>query len=388
MAESTKIEWCDHTFSPWRGCTKVASGCTNCFAAAFSKRNPGTLGVWGDAGSRVVASEAMWRQPVKWNKTAGLLPDKIVKPGSLPIEYLSVPRQRVFCASMCDVFEDWKGVIVNSRGETLFDDRYCKWSTDSGDKEGHRRLATLDDVRGRLFALIDATPNLGWLVLTKRPENVRRMWPIVGTGIVPPPDLEKPFANELAGKRRRQNVWLGTSIACQEDADRNAIHLRNCRDIAAKTFLSVEPLVGPVDLRRVYVGDQSQMNVDVLSWVDWVIVGGESGPNARPCRVEWIRDIVAQCKAAGTPVFVKQLGANVVTRDDAIEDVFNDGQIGWPDPDVEHDIHGFRESHQGADCRIRLRDAKGGDWSEWPKDLRIREFPNDNVTKGSACRTS
>jgi site-specific DNA-cytosine methylase len=92
-------------------------------------------------------------------------------------------------------------------------------------------------------------------------------------------------------------------------------------------------------------------------------------------RPEWIRSIVAQCKAAGVPCFVKQLGGNVVTRNDMVEDHFNSLDTGWPDPEVEHDIHGFRENYQGADCRIRLQDKKGGDWNEWPEDLRVREFP-------------
>lgn len=73
MAENTKIQWADHTFNPWRGCTKIAPGCANCYADAQSKRNPGTLGVWGPNGTRVVASEAMWREPLKWNKAAACL---------------------------------------------------------------------------------------------------------------------------------------------------------------------------------------------------------------------------------------------------------------------------------------------------------------------------
>ena len=109
--------------------------------------------------------------------------------------------------------------------------------------------------------------------------------------------------------------------------------------------------------------------------LDWVIVGGESGGGSRPCRPEWIRAIVGQCKAAGVACFVKQMGGNVVTRNDMVEDEFSSLDTGWPDPEVEHDIHGFREEYQGADCRIRLHDKKGGTMEEWPADLRVRQYP-------------
>ena len=86
-----------------------------------------------------------------------------------------------------------------------------------------------------------------------------------------------------------------------------------------------------------------------------------------------------QCDGAYVPCFVKQLGSNVITRNDMIEDVWNDGKSGWTEPDVEHNIHGFREDYQGADCRIRLRDPKGGDPNEWPEDMRVRELPKVRI---------
>lgn len=162
MAEKTKIEWTDHTFNPWRGCMKVHAGCAHCYAESQSKRNPGMLGVWGDSGTRVVGSEEMWSQPGKWNKAAE-------KSGE---------RRRVFCASMADVFEDWAGPLTNANGHVLFPGNCLTnpWR-DSGNPETEKPL-TLNDVRRRLFALIDETPWLDWQLLTKRPENVRKMWPI------------------------------------------------------------------------------------------------------------------------------------------------------------------------------------------------------------------
>ncbi len=109
--------------------------------------------------------------------------------------------------------------------------------------------------------------------------------------------------------------------------------------------------------------------------IDWLIVGGESGHNARRCNVAWIRSLVRQSRASSVPCFVKQLGRNIVDRNDCgFEAEWNDGD-GWPQcvQDVEHDVDGYREDYQGAPVLIRTSHAKGGEPSEWPKDLRVRE---------------
>ena len=387
MGENTKIQWAHHTFNPWRGCTKVAPGCANCYAETQSKRNPGTLGVWGPNGTRVVASEAMWRQPVKWDRVAASLPRQIVKPGSLPIEYIDVERLRVFCASLADVFEDWPNRVVQSDGSVMWhrsDIGLCSAGQTTVGGVRHERLATLDDVRARLFRLIDATPHLDWLLLTKRPENIRRMWQDidrdtadmstllanhmravnarVAAGCVfnDPASEHVAYAAERDRIAHRPNVWLGTSIACQEDADRNIPELLNCRNLAAKLFLSIEPLVGPVDL-----GLDTYESPGLYDYrknvIDWVIVGGESGPNARPCNIAWIRSIVRQCKDAGVPVFVKQLGAN------SLRTVYGGPAI------VDGGIAVHSVSHE---FKNKFTDPKGGDPSEWPEDLHVREVPS------------
>src|SRR5262249_10541241 len=117
--ENTRIAWTHHTLNPWRGCTKVSPGCTHCYAAELAKRNPAVLGRWGPGGPRVIASEAQWRNPLKWDRKAKA----------------AGKRPRVFCASLADIFE--------ARPE-------------------------LESPRARLFDLIAATPNLDWLLLTKR----------------------------------------------------------------------------------------------------------------------------------------------------------------------------------------------------------------------------
>lgn len=161
MAENSKIEWCHHTHNPWRGCTRVSQECAKCYAETLSHRNPGTLGVWGPNGTRVFAAEATWREPLKWDRKAKDAGE----------------RHRVFCASLADVFEDWGGSVTGSNGNRLW---WCHGSLSNSPlpsvgMEKGCRWATLDDVRSRLFDLIDETPNLDWLLLTKRPENIDRM---------------------------------------------------------------------------------------------------------------------------------------------------------------------------------------------------------------------
>jgi protein gp37 len=338
MAENSKIEWTHHTFNPWRGCTKVADGCAHCYADTLSKRNPKTLGTWGPNGTRVIASERYWRFPPKWNRDAEG----------------AAERPRVFCASLADVFEDWDGPIHYTSGDLI-------------------KGMTMADIRRDLFALIDATPHLDWLLLTKRPENILKMWP----------DNSPEQTANLWGKpggrnaaKCRPNVWLLTSIATQADADRNVPLLLKCRDLAPVLGISAEPLVGPVDLGldRIWcrhclefhdAGRDGMGCMDptkpCFRWeailgdmLDWVIAGGESGGNARPCVIEHIDDLRRQCTTAGV--------AFPVTTNANLWD-FEPHQLGpWGD--------------YAASARIKMRDKKGGDWNEWPAELRVREYPN------------
>lgn len=337
MAENTKIQWADFTFNHVRGCTKVAAGCANCYAETMSRRNPSVLGIWGDDGSRVVASEAMWREPVKWDREAQFAEE--YNAARVDVGKPVYRRPRVFCASLADVFEDWAGPVVDSKGRRLWiSTRGTEpWEFDNGAPgfAFEKRHGTLEDVRLRLFALIDSTQNLDWLLLTKRPENVRRMWP------------SRYYSSKKNSKPFRNNVWLGTSISTQADADRNIPLLLQCRDLAAKLFVSAEPLVGPIELEANKMGVRPWHDEPWFGGIDLVIVGGESGPNARPCNVDWVRDLIRQCRAAKVPCFVKQLGTNVCQTD-----------------------------HQGAPARIRLRDPKGGNPDEWSEELRVREVPD------------
>jgi protein gp37 len=264
----------------------------------------------------------MWKEPVKWNKES----EKSFREWSdrYPSGYgpnANLLRPRVFCASMADVFEDWKGAMVNSNAFTL----RCEDGTDMGwypsislgdeAKKRTDRPLTMDDVRSRLFRVIDATPHLDWLLLTKRPENIAKMLPTLRVRHC----NENQQLVENMTFIPRENVWIGTSVEDQKTADERIPHLLKVP--AAVRFLSMEPLLGPVDLsdwlhpaaieRTPTPNGPVERRVNA-SLIDWVIGGGESGPNARPCNVEWIRSIVRQCKAAGVPVFVKQLGDSPV----------------------------------------------------------------------------
>ncbi len=305
MAEDTKIQWANHTFNPWIGCTKVATGCTHCYAESFAKQY--NKAAWGPHGTRVKTSENSWRQPLKWNR-------KAEKAGE---------RRRVFCASVADVFEDWRGTVYDSSRLPLF----YNSSGVHKDKAPAGVACTVEHLRRDLFALIDETPHLDWLLLTKRPENVESMWPCTSSRSASPQTL-----------KHRDNVWLGCSVSDQATADCYVPELLKCRDLAPVLFLSCEPLLGPINL---------DAWLEYRPGIDWVIVGGESGQKARPCEMRWICDLAKQCRASGVPCFVKQLGSRPLRHLD--------------------------EMHVK---QIKLTDCKGGDPAEWPAEVPVlREFP-------------
>ncbi|MCC7419829.1 MAG: DUF5131 family protein [Planctomycetaceae bacterium] len=163
-------------------------------------------------------------------------------------------------------------------------------------------------------------------------------------------------------------VWLGTSVEDQKRADERIPHLVQCP--AAVRFLSCEPLLGPLDLAQWLAIERDRngawrrkSKLHEEPQIGWVIVGGESGHGARPCDIAWIRDIVAQCAAAGVPCFVKQLGA-VIRAENAIDPIDQfPGEVS------------FRQGNGHDVAIVTLKDSKGGDWDEWPADLRVRQFP-------------
>lgn len=320
MAAESKIEWTDSTFSPWSGCTKVSPACDHCYAEALSKRAPKTIGQWGAGQPRRRTSSAYWKQPLRWNaerfvecpvcrwrgsaadfKTAA---SPQACPGCGGTDWTEV-RRRVFCASLADVFDN---------------EADPEWRAD-------------------LFELIAATPNLDWLLLTKRIGNVaamvaeafdavkRRFWIGQEYMRLAHRDVTSP---EWTDPALPPNVWLGATVVNQQEADRDIPKLLAVR--AAKRFLSIEPMLGPVQFWPCWLrigcgfgGDHDPAKTHCFpcgagkgydskrcAWpsqrLDWVICGGESGPHARPMHPDWVRSLRDQCAAAGVPFLFKQWG--------------------------------------------------------------------------------
>lgn len=314
MGKDTSIQWCHHTFNGHRGCVHKSLGCLHCYAEAMAKRNPKILGVWGANGTRVVASEATWKEPLKWDKEARLAGE----------------RHRVFSASLADVFEDWVGPMVDARGNVLHYNSAATWWVP--EETLHGPIA-MNFVRKRLFSLVESTPNLDWLILTKRPGVAANWW------------RKHPIP---------ANLWQGTSVEDQATANERIPILLKIP--ATVRFLSMEPLIGPVQvgLYRATIPKHREHWPTERNNRFWVIVGGESGGKARPFDIDWARSIRDECEAAGVPFFMKQLGSNPVEN-------------GKP---------------------LKLKDHHGGDMGEWPQDLRVREFPNpDRRAAGLAVIT-
>lgn len=256
--ENSGITWTTHTFNPVMGCVRVSPACQLCYAETLVTGRMGK-DVWGVNKPRTKTSDNYWKQPLRWQKEAAE----------------SGKQVRVFCASLSDVFED-----------------HPDWV----------------QPRKQLWQLIADTPDLQWLLLTKRPENFTRM---------NPNGPNKPWPG---------NVWLGTTVETQEYAYRRIPYLAE-QSGTAINFVSVEPQLGPITLKKHLPGD-----------LDWVIVGGESGSGARRSDLSWWRSLRDEC-AGHAYYFVKQMGV-VLAKE-----------------------LGLKDKRHGADI------------SEFPEDLRIQEIP-------------
>lgn len=260
MAKNSNIEWTDHTFNPWIGCTKISRACDLCYA---ERRMDARLHrvQWGAGQPR--QRTKTWRDPVKWNAAHEAF---YAQHGR---------RQRVFCASLADVFDNEVPQL---------------WRTE-------------------LFGLIHDTPNLDWLLLTKRIGNAARML--------------REDAPEGIDMANLPNVWIGATICDQPEADRD---IQKLQDLPARVrFLSIEPMLGPIDLTRVmrassdgwtYCDDalrgfkahKQGGYTDPGRAINWVICGSESGPHARrdQAMLDWVRSLRDQCQAAGVAFLWKQ----------------------------------------------------------------------------------
>ncbi len=341
------IAWTDQSWNPVRGCSRVSPGCQHCYAETVAARFSGPGQAYEGLAERRSNGEPRWTGKVQL----------VEKHLTDPLRWTR-PR-RVFVNSMSDLFH-----------ESLSDeaiDRVFAVMVDAFLLRGHvfqvltkrpeRMLAYLsaeDERRARIASWVKGNH----LAAVYDPRSVRlTLWPIPG-------------------------VWLGVSVEDQARADERIPLLLETP--AAVRFISAEPLLGPVDLESPVAvgvhalgcGDENcpTRRDGSCRGLDWVIVGGESGPRARPCDVAWIRDLVRQCREAGTACFVKQLGGRPA--------YFGSGSLPGPDVEVMARDNSARWSYWV------LRDRKGGDPAEWPEDLRVREFPGpstaDATRSGSA----
>lgn len=252
MAQNSKISWTDHTVNLWWGCSKVHTGCKNCYAESLSKKVGNDI--WGD------------KKPRKFVKSAYKDLDKYQK-----IAKNTGKMQKVFVGSMMDIFEDEK-TLIDHQGRIL---------------EG----VTTAGLRESLFAKIDAGryDGITFLFLTKRTERINLSIPLIWQGDGIP-----------------SNVWFGTSISDQDTADVYMPRLVRHTPILANRFLSVEPQVENIDLSAptTIIGGEEYK---VLPAFDWVIQGCESGSKKRPFELEWAYDMSDVCEKNHIPYFLKQI---------------------------------------------------------------------------------
>lgn len=328
------IAWTDQTWNPVRGCSRVSAGCVNCYAEKVAVR-------WGGASGPYAGLTTNGR----WNGTVDLVFEHLTD----PLRWKR-PR-RVFVNSMSDLFHE----------------------------------ALTNEQIAAVFGVMAAAPAHTFQVLTKRAERMQSWFEWAAKGDVTHTEVRaitlaaaRVLGEGFAGHAKRfiagahgelawplANVWLGVSVEDQKTADARIPRLLDTP--AAVRFVSYEPALGPVDFTyrgcgALLVdggGEKMQGQAHAPNQVDWIIVGGESGANARPFDVAWARSTIEQCRAAGVAAFVKQLGS--VVRDSR--------QIEQPSTWWPH------HTKLRGDDTFELRHSKGGDPSEWPADLRVREFP-------------
>lgn len=292
MSHRTEISWCDSTFNPWMGCTKVSPACDHCYAERDTKR----FGIvqWGAGQPRKRTSAANWKLPERWNQQGLVCVDcatpVVQRATGFDCECGQMGacgqarRRRVFCASLAD----W-----------LDNEVPIEWIAD-------------------LLDLIRRTPNLDWLLLSKRVGNWRkrieeasvyRLAVLMADCCDPKRDEFWQWIAAWRNGNPPQNIWIGATVVNQEEVDRDVPRLLTVP--ARVRFLSVEPMLSSIDLRRfLWVGEEGGIDFSHTpsSLIDWVIVGGESGPHARPMRPDWVRSLRDQCEASGTPFHFKQWG--------------------------------------------------------------------------------
>ena len=358
----SKIQWTNRVWNPVRGCRRVSPGCENCYAERQAHRFSGP-------GQPYEALTKPTKGGPVWTGEARFVPEML----DAPLRWKK--PQRVFVNSMSDLFHD----------------------------------DITDDQIAAVFGVMAACPQHTFQILTKRPERMLEWfrWISVSLPSCHPygpargvrwyawnePALKEAitpaYSHDPCWRWPLDNVWVGVSTEDQKRAEERIPMLLECP--AATRFVSAEPLLGPLDLFAFLKGELRAACLTELGaahgvpGLDLVIVGGESGPGARGCDIDWIHSIVDQCRDAGTACFVKQLGASPFYARDA-----EGGPHGTKDA-----LARFGEEHpqrpwftdwcltHTPDGRsrwfkhLRFKDRKGGTMDEWPESLRVRQFPGD-----------
>lgn len=321
MSEQSKIQWTDSTANFWEGCTKVSAGCANCYAEARDKRFTGGKH-WGKGAPRRKSQSAV-KDCLKWNKKPWVCENGHANEGTTfcyaaGCESQNFHRRRVFSLSL---------------GDWLDPEVPVEWLAEM-----------LDTIR--------CCDQLTFILCTKRPD----LWKSRMVECVE--KVPDAFIAKWVGGDAPQNIWLLTSVENQQAAEERIPKLLEIP--AVLHGLSCEPLLGPLAIGQWLVSDydkaavQHQFIEPVKGFnyreIKWVILGGESGANARPCNVQWIRDVLWNQSLCA--MFVKQLGAK-----------------------PRYTVTPYRPEDLNISHEFVVRDPKGGDLAEWPADLRVQEWP-------------
>lgn len=272
--ENSKIEWTDHTFNPWIGCTKVSPGCLNCYAEARDQRFAGGIH-WGPGAPRQRTSASNWTEPRKWNRAA---------------------VQEIVDVADMEKFSDGQP-LVGHRRPRVFSASLADWLDHEISIEWF----------GDFLDLVRETSAIDWLLLTKRPRawhaRLEELFHTSQTNETRPREFWEWVWNWMNGIPP-SNVWIGTTAEDQDRYEERIPWL--CGIPAVKRFLSCEPLLSPLNL---HFGENRRNTAFVTNaYLHWVIVGGESGPGARPMNPFWAHSLRDQCENNGVAFFFKQWG--------------------------------------------------------------------------------
>lgn|SRR3990167_11210555 len=344
---ASNIEWTEETWNPLAGCSIVSPGCHNCYAATMANR----LQAMGQDKYRSTTDEHGWTGRINLDEASLALPLKWKKPRTVFVNSMS----DLFHENVPELFIDKTFAVMALANQHTFQvltkraDRMAEYILGLTDPERLRRIMNLN-VAGEEHRA--GAYSLSSLAHRSNPAPFQ-----------PRTQFLAPF----------RNIWLGVSVEDQKRADERIPHLLRCPAIVR--FLSCEPLLETIEFSDVTKRSDAitQLGKQALIGIHWVIVGGESGPGARPCKVSAVRSIIEQCRAAGVACFVKQFGARILLSNDAGCEWGRDGDVlSWEDTEQVKRFQGDLEI-------ARLEDRKGGDPSEWPEWARVRQFPNESA---------